>query len=69
MRLPQARLNQVLDRYHEVEARMSAATDGQEIVRLGKEHAELRPVAEAAAELARIRADRNAAEVLAALKG
>ena len=65
MRLPQARLNQVLDRYHEVEARMSAATDGQEIVRLGKEHAELRPVAEAAAELARIRADRTEAEEMA----
>ena len=65
MRLPQARLNQVLDRYHEVEARMSAATDGQEIVRLGKEHAELRPVAEAAAELARIRADRAEAEEMA----
>jgi peptide chain release factor 1 len=65
VRLPQARLNQVLDRYHEVEARMSAATDGQEIVRLGKEHAELRPVAEAAAELARIRADRTEAEEMA----
>jgi peptide chain release factor 1 len=65
VRLPQARLNQVLDRYHEVEARMSAATDGQEIVRLGKEHAELRPVAEAAAELARIRADRAEAEEMA----
>ena len=44
---------------------MAAATDGQEIVRLGKEHAELRPVAEIAAELAKARADRAEAEEMA----
>ena len=47
MRLPQARLDQVLDRFREIEARMGAATDGAEIVRLSKEHAELRPAASA----------------------
>jgi peptide chain release factor 1 len=47
----------VLDRYREVEARMSAASDGGEIVRLSKEHAELRPVAEAVQALARARAE------------
>ncbi|MFN3353644.1 MAG: peptide chain release factor 1 [Brevundimonas sp.] len=57
MRLPQARLDQVLDRFHEVEARMSAATDGAEIVRLSKEHAELKPVADAVADLAKARAE------------
>ena len=57
MRLPQARLDQVLDRYREVEARMGAASDGAEIVRLSKEHAELRPVAEAVQSLARARAE------------
>ena len=35
---------------------MGAATDGQEIVRLGKEHAELKPVADAVQTLARVRA-------------
>ena len=45
MRLPQARLDQVLARFQEVEARMSAASEGAEVVRLGKEYAELRPVA------------------------
>ena len=55
MRLPQARLDQVLDRFHEVEARMGAAQDGAEIVRLSKEHAELRPVAEAVERLSRAR--------------
>ena len=57
MRLPQARLDQVLDRYREVEARMGAASDGAEIVRLSKEHAELRPVAEAVQSLERARAE------------
>jgi peptide chain release factor 1 len=42
----------VLDRFREIEARMGAATDGQEIVRLGKEHAELKPVADAVMSLA-----------------
>mgnify|MGYP001627393368 CR=1 FL=1 len=56
MRLPKAKLDQVLDRFQQVEARMSAATDGAEIVRLSKEHAELKPVADAvqAVEKARV---------------
>ncbi|RZJ75621.1 MAG: PCRF domain-containing protein, partial [Brevundimonas sp.] len=57
MRLPQARLDQVLDRFHQVEARMGAATDGQEIVRLSKEYAEMKPVADGVAALARARAE------------
>jgi peptide chain release factor 1 len=59
LRLPQARLEQVLDRFREVEARMETASDGAEIVRLGKEHAELRPVAEFATRLADARAERE----------
>jgi peptide chain release factor 1 len=57
MHLPQAKLQSVLDRFHEVEARMGAASDGSEIVRLSKEHAEIRPVAEAVERLARARAE------------
>jgi peptide chain release factor 1 len=64
--LPQAKLDQVLDRFREVEARMGAATDGAEIVRLSKEHAELKPVAEAVEKLARARAE--APELEAMLK-
>ena len=59
MHLPQAKLHAVLDRFQEVEARMGAVTDGAEIVRLAKEHSELRPVAEAVADLARARAERE----------
>ncbi len=66
MRLPQARLDQVLDRFREVEARMGAAAGGAEIVRLSKEHAELRPVAESVERLARARAEGPELEAMAA---
>ncbi|HYC97546.1 peptide chain release factor 1 [Brevundimonas sp.] len=66
MRLPQARLDQVLDRFHQVEARMGAASDGQEIVRLSKEHAEMKPVADAVMALAKTRADMADLEAMAA---
>jgi peptide chain release factor 1 len=66
MHLPQAKLNAVIDRFHEVEARMSAASDGQEIVRLSKEHAELKPVADAVGALARAREELPELEEMAA---
>lgn len=66
MRLPQARLDQVLDRFHEVEARMGAATDGAEIVRLSKEHAEIKPVVDAVSALARARQEAADLEAMAA---
>ena len=66
MQLPQARLDQVLDRFQEVEARMGAATDGQEIVRLSKEHAEIKPVADAVLALQKARQEANDLEALAA---
>jgi peptide chain release factor 1 len=65
LRLPQARLDQVLDRFREVEARMGAATDGTEIVKLSKEHAELRPVAEAVEALGKLAAERAGLEEMA----
>jgi peptide chain release factor 1 len=66
MRLPQARLDQVLDRFREIEARMGAATDGAEIVRLSKEHAELKPVADAVTTLEKARAEQPELEEMAA---
>jgi peptide chain release factor 1 len=65
MRLPQARLDQVLDRFREIEARMGAATDGAEIVRLSKEHAELKPVADAVTALEKARAEQPELEEMA----
>jgi peptide chain release factor 1 len=66
LHLPQARLEQVLDRFREVEARMGMASDGPEIVRLSKEYAELRPVAQFAERLARARGEREELEAMAA---
>jgi peptide chain release factor 1 len=65
LQLPQARLDQVLDRFQEVEARMGAASDGQEIVRLSKEHAEIKPVADAVLALQKARAEVADLEALA----
>jgi peptide chain release factor 1 len=66
VRLPQARLDQVLGRFHEIEARMSAASDGAEIVRLSREHAELRPVVEAVHALDKVRSEAPELEEMAA---
>jgi len=62
--IPHSRLAQVIDRFDEVEARMGAASDATEIVRLSKEHAELKPVAEKARELAALREMLAEAETL-----
>ena len=56
----------MLDRFREIEARMGAATDGTEIVRLSKEHAELRPVAEAVMAVQKVAAERPELEAMAA---
>jgi peptide chain release factor 1 len=63
--LPQARLEQVLDRFREVEARMGASSDGGEIVKLSKEHAELKPVVDAVRALERARAEAPDLEAMA----
>src|SRR5688500_14371952 len=57
MRLPQARLDQVLDRFRAIAARVGAAAGGAEVVRLSKEHAELKPVAGAVSALEKTRAE------------
>ena len=51
------RLAQAVERFERVEARLAAAADGAEIVRLGQEHAELKPLVEAVAALEAKRAE------------
>jgi peptide chain release factor 1 len=63
-RIPQSRIDQVVDRFEQVEARMGAATDPSEIVALSKEHAELKPVADKARELAAARSGLTEAEAM-----
>jgi peptide chain release factor 1 len=65
VQLPQARLEQLLDRFREVEARMGASADGAEIVKLSKEHAELKPVVDAVQALERARAEAPDLEAMA----
>ena len=62
--IPHARLEQVIDRFEEVEARMGVASDPTEIVALSKEHSELKPIADKARELAAARASMEEAQGL-----
>ena len=45
------RLLQAVEKFERIEARMAAVSDGAEIIRLAKEHAELKPLADAVAAL------------------
>jgi len=63
-RLSEGRIQQLIDRFEEVEARMSVASDTREIVRLSKEHAELRPVAEMARTVLSMRAQLTETEAM-----
>jgi peptide chain release factor 1 len=55
MHIPDSKLAQVVDRFDQIQARMSATSDSDEIVQLGKDYAELRPVAEGVRKLQAIR--------------
>ena len=49
--IPQAKLDALIDKFDQIEARMSSGGEAGDIVRLSKEHGELRPVVEKAREL------------------
>jgi len=59
-----SRLQQVIDRFEQVEARMGAATETAEIISLSKEHAELKPIVDKARELMSARRELSEAEAL-----
>ena len=60
-----SRLEQVIDRFEEVEARMGATSDTAEIIALSKEHADLKPVVEKAKDLLNSRNGLKEAQALA----
>ena len=60
-----SRLQQVIDRFEEVEARMGATSDTAEIISLSKEHAELKPVVDKARDLLNSRTGLKEAQALA----
>ncbi len=64
--IPQSRLEQVIERFEQVEARMGATTDGDEIVALSREHSELKPVIDEARKLLEMRAGLTEAEAMIA---
>ena len=53
--IPQEKLDALIRKFEKIEASMSTATRADEIVRLSKEHGELRPVVEKARELSSAR--------------
>jgi peptide chain release factor 1 len=55
MRLSQDRLSRVLDRFDEIEARLSVCSDGPEIMRLSKERATMTAIVEAIRTLEKAR--------------
>ena len=60
--IPTGRLQDILDRFAFVEAKMNVATDSGEIARLGREYAELRDVVETISAWQRAEADLQAAK-------
>ena len=63
--IPTEKLDQILTRFEALESRMATLSDAEEIVRLSKEHAELKPVAEAARGLVESRTELDNLEELA----
>ena len=53
--IPQQKLEALIDRFDKIEAEMSSVTDSDEIIRLSKEHGDLRGVVEKARELLSVR--------------
>ena len=66
MSIQNAKLDQVIDRFDQVEARLGSTDDPAEIVKLSKEHAELKTVADKARELKTARSDLEEAEAIIA---
>ncbi|WP_409433080.1 peptide chain release factor 1 [Litorimonas sp. RW-G-Af-16] len=64
MLIPDQKLRQVVDRFEQIEARMGATMDSDEIVQLGKDYAELRPVAEGVRKLMALRTEMSELETM-----
>jgi peptide chain release factor 1 len=67
--LSESRLQQMIDRFEQVEARMGVATDPKEIVQLSRDHASLKAVADKSREVLNARQALAEAEALVADPG
>ncbi len=64
MHISDSKLSQVVDRFEQIEARMGATTDSDEIVQLGKDYAELKPVVEGVRKLQDVRSEMEELELM-----
>lgn len=64
MRLSQDRLSRVLDRFDEIEARLSVCSDGPEIMRLSKERAAMNAVVEGIRALEHAQSEKSELELM-----
>ncbi|WP_371396405.1 peptide chain release factor 1 [Fretibacter rubidus] len=64
MHISDSKLAQVVDRFEQIEARMGATSDSDEIVQLGKDYAELKPVADGVRKLQAIREEMSDLEAM-----
>ena len=64
--IPDAALREITDRFEFLEAKMGQATSGEEIARLSREYAELKPVVAAIADWRAVQAGLSEAEALLA---
>lgn len=64
MHISDSKLAQVVDRFEQIEARMGATSDSTEIVQLGKDYAELKPVADGVRKLQAVRTEMEELELM-----
>ncbi len=57
MHIPDSKLAHVVERFEHIEARMSVTSDSTEIVQLGKDYAELKPLVDGVRKLQAVRAE------------
>ena len=65
MKIPRQKLEQVLEKFDAIEARMGVVSEATEIVKLAKEHAELKPVADGVRDLQSVLAEMEDLEEMA----
>ena len=64
MHISDSKLASVVDRFEQIEARMGVTTESSEIVQLGKDYAELKPVADGVRKLQDVRAEMEELELM-----
>jgi len=64
MHIPDSKLQHVVDRFDQIEARMGVATETDEIIQLSKDHAELKSIVDGVRKLQNVRSEMVDLEVM-----